>query len=121
MAPCGNFSGQKWLVESLKGGAYVELRTRFTGPGRCLDIVNDGRNDRLRMAPCGNYSGQQWPIEPVPGPGYNTWPTTNFTGPDKCLAVDARGKADQVRMVHCPDSKPDGRWSLARMSTRLPG
>ena len=120
MAPCGNYSGQQWLVERLKGGAYVKLRTRFTGPDRCLDIVNDGRNDRLRMAPCGNYWGQQWSIEPVPDKGYNTWPTTNFTGPDKCLAVIAGGANDQVRMVQCPESKPGEPWSLAPMSTRLP-
>lgn len=122
MAPCGDHSGQQWLVERLKGGPYVRLRTRFTGPDRCLEIVNDSRNNNLaRMAPCGNRAGQQWSIEPVPGPGYNTWPTTNLTGPENCLAVIAAARRERVGMKPCPDGSPGEPWSLAPMSTRLPG
>jgi hypothetical protein len=40
------------------------LRNSFTGSRKCLDIVNDGKNDKLRMANCGNYSGQFWGFEP---------------------------------------------------------
>jgi hypothetical protein len=32
---------------------------QFTGPGKCLDIVNDG-SGRVQLAACGNYSGQYW-------------------------------------------------------------
>ena len=40
----------------------MQLRTMFTGQNKCLDIVNDGKNNRLQMADCGNYSGQFWSI-----------------------------------------------------------
>jgi len=38
------------------------LQTQFTGNEKCLDIVNDGDNNKLTMADCGNYSGQLWKI-----------------------------------------------------------
>ena len=39
------------------------LQTQFTGNKKCLDIVNDGDNNKLTMADCGNYSGQLWSIK----------------------------------------------------------
>jgi hypothetical protein len=32
----------------------------FTGADFCLDIINDGENDKPTMAPCGNFFGQLW-------------------------------------------------------------
>src|SRR5215470_1441796 len=61
LTPCGNFSGQQWIVARRSDGTF-QFRTEFTGQNRCLDIINDGQNNRLRMAPCGSFSGQQWII-----------------------------------------------------------
>ena len=38
-------------------GKFVTLKTEFTGPKKCLDIVNDNKNDQLQMAECGEFSG----------------------------------------------------------------
>jgi hypothetical protein len=40
-------------------GPGLRLWNQFTGPGKCLDIVNDG-SGRVQLASCGHYSGQYW-------------------------------------------------------------
>ncbi len=45
------------------------LQTEFTGSDKCLDIVNDGANNRLTMATCGDFSGQKWKISGPRMPG----------------------------------------------------
>ena len=37
-----------------------QLKTQFTGKNKCLDIINDGENNKPAMADCGNFSGQFW-------------------------------------------------------------
>lgn len=59
MADCGNYSGQFWSIQPAADGFY-RFRTMFTEENKCLDIVNDGVNNKLVMADCGNYSGQFW-------------------------------------------------------------
>ena len=44
--------------------APVRLRTQFTGQTKCLDIVNDGQNNKPTMAACGNFTGQMWTLRP---------------------------------------------------------
>jgi hypothetical protein len=44
--------------------APVRLRTQFTGQMKCLDIINDGQNNKPTMAACGNFTGQMWTITP---------------------------------------------------------
>ena len=63
------------------------LRTEFTGPEKCLDIINDGLNNTPIMATCGNFSGQAWTILPAGTRGYYKL-RTEFTGPDKCLDIE---------------------------------
>jgi adenylate cyclase len=43
----------------------VRLWTLFTGQGKCLDIINDGENNKPIMAVCGNYTGQFWTMTPT--------------------------------------------------------
>jgi hypothetical protein len=76
------------------------LRTMFTGTGKCLDIINDGDNDKLTMANCGNYSGQSWNIEPAQERGYSRLRTT-FTGADKCLDIVNDGENNKLTMADC--------------------
>jgi hypothetical protein len=35
-------------------------KTDDKGNPMCLDIINDGQNDKLQLSTCGNYSGQMW-------------------------------------------------------------
>src|SRR6185369_11755111 len=79
------------------------LRTEFTGPGKCLDIVNDGKNDQLTMAPCGNFSGQHWTIEPSKSRAGHSRLRTEFTGSGKCLDIVNDGTNDQLTMAKCED------------------
>lgn len=78
----------------------VTLHTDFTGRTNCLDIVNAGDHDQLRMARCGRYSGQMWDIVPDAGNSFVRL-RTRFTGADMCLDVVNDGTNDQVHMASC--------------------
>ena len=107
LAPCGNFSGQHWIVVQRSDGTF-QLQTEFTGQGRCLDIINDGQNNRLHMAPCGNFTGQQWIIV---SENNNLRLKTSFTGPSNCLDVVNDGQNDRVQMATCGNFSGQ-LWSL---------
>jgi len=78
----------------------VTLHTSFTGRNNCLDIVNAGDRDQLRMARCGAYSGQMWEITPDPANSFVRLRTL-FTGAGMCLDVINDGTNDQVHMAPC--------------------
>ena len=58
----GAFEGASVPASAQTDGGPVRLRTNFTGPDKCLDIINDGQNNQPTMAACGNFSGQQWGV-----------------------------------------------------------
>lgn len=70
LTPCSGRPGQRFHTSSV--GAYTRLTNDLRGPSSCLDVVNDGTNNRVRMAPCGSYSGQSWlmpgAVTPTPEP-----------------------------------------------------
>ena len=68
LAPCAGRPGQRFHANA--AGAYSRLTNDLRGPQSCVDVVNDGTNDRVRMAPCGNYAGQAWqmPGDAAPAP-----------------------------------------------------
>ncbi len=79
------------------------LKTMFTGTNKCLDIINDGRNDRVTMADCGNFSGQAWKILATNNnPGYSRLQTM-FTGTNKCLDIINDGQNNKLTMADCGD------------------
>ncbi len=108
MAPCGDYSGQKWWGESA-GHGQARLRNRFTGSGKCLDVIDDGQNDRLAMADCGDHSGQMWWAEEA-SEGYVRLKNT-FTGSDKCLDIVNDGRNNRLRMADCGNYSAQ-RWSV---------
>ena len=75
------------------------LSNQFTGPRKCLDVINDGRNDRLTLAKCGNYSGQLWWAKKT-AQGYVRLKNT-FTGSGKCLDVINDGWNDRLTLAEC--------------------
>ncbi len=103
------------------------LRSEFTGPEKCLDIVNDGNNNRLTMAACGDYSGQKWTIEPDETAGY--WRLqTLFTGSGACLDIVNNGANNRLTMATCGDYsgqrwtiEPIGETGYARLRTAFTG
>jgi hypothetical protein len=113
LVPCGNFSGQHWIVDRRSDGTF-QLRTEFTGQGRCLDIINDGQNNRLHMAPCGNFTGQQWIII---SENNNSRLKTRFTGLSHCLDVVNDGQNDKVQMATCGNFTGQ-LWSLTELHPR---
>src|SRR5580698_1994151 len=87
------------LPASALPGTY-RMRTAFTGHAKCLDIVNDGWNNRVTMASCGYYSGQAWIVEPNGIPGH--WRLrTEFTGHGKCLDIVNDGTNNRLTMATC--------------------
>ncbi|MBD2516748.1 RICIN domain-containing protein [Nostoc sp. FACHB-973] len=76
------------------------LRTQFTGSDKCLDIINDGLNNKLTMAACGNFSGQLWSIKPSKYKGYY-YLRTQFTGKNKCLDIINDGVNNKTIMATC--------------------
>jgi Ricin-type beta-trefoil lectin domain len=71
MAQCGNLAGQRWRLVPSKANpgysGYYLLRNATAGGNNCLEIVNDGENDRLTMAQCSNNAaGQSWRVTQAP-------------------------------------------------------
>jgi hypothetical protein len=80
--------------------SYYSLKTNFTGSGNCLDVVNDGTNNKLQMADCGNFSGQSWSAGASNVKGYVRL-RNQFTGSKKCLDVVNDGTNNQLQMADC--------------------
>ncbi len=76
------------------------LKTQFTGDNKCLDIINDGENNKPIMADCGNYSGQLWQVERTKQSGYYRL-KTQFTGKAKCLDIINDGENNKPTMADC--------------------
>jgi hypothetical protein len=79
----------------------IRLKTQFTGENKCLDIINDGNNNRPNMANCGNFSGQIWNVQPTQVKGFYRL-KTQFTGEGKCLDVINDG-SNRLTMAPCAD------------------
>ena len=77
----------------------MKFRTSFTGPNKCLDIVNEGKNNKLQLADCGNYSGQNWSAEDNSDGTVKL--RTEFTGDAMCLDVVNDGANNKVQMAAC--------------------
>lgn len=90
----GGHSGAALVSQST-----YRMHTRFTGSGKCLDVLNDGTNNQLRMKSCGNYSGQRWWGERTPE-GLARLKNT-FTGGGECLDVVNDGLNDKVALAPC--------------------
>jgi hypothetical protein len=82
----------------------ISLSNKFSdltvGRKQCLDIINDGENNRLIMNKCDNVSGQQWSTE-YTNDGYRL--QNDFTGPSKCLDIIYDGEKNKLIMSKCGD------------------
>jgi len=88
IATAGDFSGQYWrLVPAPENPAKFRLQTLFLGPGRSLDVVNDGANTKLVLSPTAFVSGQFWTLTKVDPQATFFKLSNDFTGPSKFLDV----------------------------------
>ena len=98
------------LVVAFAGTGAAHARSSHlwndgVGSGQCLDVVNDGVNDQVRMASCADVTGQYWALSRLRGPGRTFQLTNRFTGPSRCLEAAAEG----LRVRSC-DRSPGQHW-----------
>jgi hypothetical protein len=95
------------------------LRNTLTGADNCLDIINDGDNNRPIMTKCGNVSGQRWSMTGSEKNPQAYRLQTPFTGMDKCLSIINDGENNKLIMAKC-DSVPEQIWRVTP-SNVIPG
>lgn len=111
------------LALGVSGAAHADTRepSRLwndgAGSGQCLDIVNDGFNDKLNVTRCADVSGQSWTLVPSGVPDHYRLQAA-FTGTGRCLDVINDGVNDRVRMASCANVTGQ-EWELTRL--RGPG
>ena len=82
---------------------------QWLGDKKALDLVNDGRNNRLQLADFGNFSGQYWKITPL-GNEFVRF-TTKWLGDSKSL--DVINKDDNNRLQLAKSGNFSGQfWKL---------
>jgi hypothetical protein len=64
------------------------------GSGQCLDVVNDGVNEQVRMASCAEVSGQHGELSRLRGPGQAFQLTNRFPGPSRCLEATSQWSSE---------------------------
>jgi hypothetical protein len=75
---------------SIDTAAYYRISSMFSGEGKSLDVVNDGKNNHPWLDSNGAYSGQLWKFTPII-PGYYRL-TCQWLGSGKSLDVVNDGK-----------------------------
>ena len=96
-----------------------QLRNTLTGSDSCLDIIDDGKNNRLTMTKCANVAGQRWSITASEKNPQAYQLQTPFTGINKCLNVINDGENDRVIMAKC-NRLQEQLWSVTPSKT-IPG
>jgi hypothetical protein len=96
-----------------------QLRNTLTGSDNCLDIIEDGKNNRLTMAQCGNIAGQRWSLTASETNPESYRLQTPFTGADKCLDIINDGENNKLIMAKC--SKVAGQLWRVTPSKIIPG
>ena len=104
------------LVSLLAQGVNAQvkqnrLRNTLTGTGSCLDIINDGDNNKLTMARCANVSGQRWSLTASETNPQAYRLQTPFTGTDNCLTTIDDGNNNRLTIAQCSDA-PGQLWSI---------
>jgi hypothetical protein len=91
MKKCSDKDSQNWISTPINNDKKLYIlhnqKLNKAHNTKCLDIVNDGENNKLIMNKCGNYSGQQWIIPD----GMQRNFRNIFSGEDKCLNISQDG------------------------------
>ena len=99
MKECNNNDSQKWITKPIENTPhfYNIQNIENQSKNKCVDIINDGTNNKLTIAECGNYSGQQWLI---PNENSNSF-QNNFSGMNNCIDIVNDGVNNQLIMNPC--------------------
>jgi Ricin-type beta-trefoil lectin domain len=95
------------------------LRNTLTGADSCLDIIEDGKSNRLTMAKCGNIAGQRWSMTGSEKNPQAYRLQTPLTGADSCLNLINDGENNKVTMAKC-SNVPGQLWNVVPSKT-IPG
>lgn len=85
-------------VPTFDQNKFYRFTTKFTGMGKSLDVINDGKNNQVHLAKTGNFTGQAWKITPVGNGLFRL--TTQFQGAGKSLDVVNDGKNNRVHLAN---------------------
>jgi hypothetical protein len=96
-----------------------QIRNTLTGADTCLDIIEDGKNNKLTMAKCGNVAGQRWSMTASETNPESYRLQTPYTGTDKCLNIINDGENNKLIMAKC--SKVAGQLWRVTPSKTTPG
>ena len=70
MAQCSDAPSQLWSITPTNKNpgysGYSLVRNELAGGDKCLNIIKDGRNNKLTMTKCNGVSGQSWKITKTP-------------------------------------------------------
>lgn len=83
---------------SFDANKFYRISNQWQGPSKSLDIVNDGRNNRVALAKTGNYTGQYWKIIPNGDGSFRLY--TQWQGPGKSLDVLNEGSKNQIMLAN---------------------
>jgi len=104
---------------------HYRLTTKWQGEGKSLDVINDGKNNKLHLSKSGNLSGQHWKLTPVVDGYYRL--TTQWLGAEKSLDIINDGKNNKLQLSNSGDL-PGQYWKLTplgdghyRLTTKLLG
>jgi Ricin-type beta-trefoil lectin domain len=96
------FSQRTNAQPSTDPGSYYSLKNDFTGSGKCVDIINDGANNKLNMTDCASVTGQFWNFSVLKLSGGEVLQLRNqFSGPGKCLDIVNDGANNKLIMANC--------------------
>jgi hypothetical protein len=83
--------------------------------GKSLDVVNDGKKDKVQLAGSGPYTGQYWTLTPFPGfPGYYRL-TNLFLGSDRSLDIVNDGTNNNKITFGNTGMKSGQAWKITKM------
>lgn len=86
---------------SIDSNTWYKLTTSWQGTGKALDVINDGKNNKIHLANSGNYSGQFWKFTPTKNGYYRL--TTQWQGANKSLDVINDGKNNRLHLAKTAD------------------
>jgi hypothetical protein len=109
MTECSDTATQNWITKPIENmpNFYNIQNMKNKSENRCVDIINDGINNKLTIEPCGNYTGQQWLIPDNNSSNFKN----NFSGMNNCLDIINDGINNKLIMNPCGNYSGQ-EWSI---------
>jgi hypothetical protein len=82
----------------------------MAGQKKSLDVVNDGKNNKVQLAKTDDVEGQYWKITPLGNGHYRL--TTKWLGETRCLDVVNDGKNDKLELTDSANDTTGQAWKF---------